>query len=211
MRVAAITDIHASAPALEHVLREIDSAQLDEIWCLGDIVGLGRTDPLETVDLVREHCAIALAGNHDRWITGTLSLNMLPLPRQRTELDWQRRQLGKERLRWLAGLPSHASHKGVGLWHGSASDPVTGWIANGTDADEHLADQLEPIGLVGHTHRPMVASLIADEVRFRVVPDREDLAPDERVVMNPGAVIGMRRWLELDLGPREATWHVVDG
>jgi predicted phosphodiesterase len=108
MRVAAITDIHASAPALEHVLREIDSAQLDEIWCLGDIVGLGGTDPLETVDLVRERCAIALAGNHDRWITGTLSLNMLPLPRQRSELEWQCRQLGKERLRWLAGLPSHA-------------------------------------------------------------------------------------------------------
>jgi hypothetical protein len=103
------------------------------------------------------------------------------------------------------------SSKGVGLWHGSASDPVTGWIANRTDAGEHLADQLEPIGLVGHTHQPMAASMIAGEVRFRADPDREQMTQDERVVMNPGAVIGMRRWLELDLGLREARWHVVDG
>ena len=39
-----------------------------------------RRRPGRVVDLVRERCALVLAGNHDRWVTGDLPLDMLPLP-----------------------------------------------------------------------------------------------------------------------------------
>ncbi|MDP6439108.1 MAG: metallophosphoesterase family protein, partial [Candidatus Brocadiia bacterium] len=47
---AIISDIHANKEALEGVLRTISGQGVDEIWCLGDIVGYGP-DPNDCVDL----------------------------------------------------------------------------------------------------------------------------------------------------------------
>jgi len=83
VRLAVVSDIHADLPALERVLSAIEGSRPDEVWCLGDIVGLGGDDPAEVVDIVREKCVLVLAGNHDAWVTGALTLDLLPLPRQR--------------------------------------------------------------------------------------------------------------------------------
>jgi hypothetical protein len=40
-------------------------------------------------------------------------------------------------------------------------------------------------------------------------PASHDLADDHRAVLNPGAVLGSRRWLELDLAGGHATWHTA--
>ena len=42
MRLAIISDIHANLEALTAVLQDIDSQQIDQIYCLGDIVGYGE-------------------------------------------------------------------------------------------------------------------------------------------------------------------------
>jgi predicted phosphodiesterase len=207
MRIAVIADVHGDLPALEHVLAAIEQAHVDEIWCLGDIVGLGANAPADVVDLVHTHCTLALAGNHDRWVTGDLPLDMLPLPRQRAELEWQRSQLSAEQLRWLAGLPAHERRDDIELWHGSAEDPVTGWISSPADAAGHLARQLTPIGLVGHTHHPLIARLHEQDLHYNDHPERENLAGPNRTVLNPGAVIATRCWLELDLDSRLGSWH----
>ena len=39
MRIAVITDIHGNLPALEAVLADIEKAEIERIWCLGDTVG----------------------------------------------------------------------------------------------------------------------------------------------------------------------------
>lgn len=207
MRVAVIADVHCDLEALGCVLSAIGRVQPDELWCLGDIVGLGGNAPAAVVDLVREHSALALAGNHDRWVTQKLPLDMLPLPRQRAELEWQRAQLSDEQLQWLAGLSSAGRCADVALWHGSAEDPVTGWISSAADAGAHLARQDSSIGLVGHTHRPMIARLQQGHISWNQQPERENLSPTGRSVLNPGAVIATRRWLELDLDAQMAVWR----
>src|ERR1700758_355424 len=106
MRIAVISDIHRDLDSPHSVHTAIDRAAADQIWCLGDIVGLGATAPAEVVDLVRDRCALALAGNHDRWVTGQLSLSMLPLPRPRPQLQSQHHVLSNEHLTWLAALPA---------------------------------------------------------------------------------------------------------
>lgn len=207
MRIGVISDVHADLLALESVLATVERVQLDAIWCLGDIVGLGGNAPAEAIDLVRARSALVLAGNHDRWVTGTLPLDMLPLPRQRAELESQRAQLSSEQLEWLASLPSHARRDGIELWHGSAEDPVTGWIANELDATNHLVHQSVPIGLVGHTHRPMFARLQGRTMQWNEHPDREQLSGLDRTVLNPGAVTRTHCWLELDIPQQLAVWH----
>ena len=61
---AIISDIHGNLEAFTAVLNHISSQGIDEIWCLGDIVGYGP-DPEECVDLVMRNCAKCVMGNHD--------------------------------------------------------------------------------------------------------------------------------------------------
>lgn len=208
MRVAVISDIHADLPALERVLSVIEAKRPDEIWCLGDTVGLGGGHAAEVVDVIREKCVLVLAGNHDAWVTGALTLDMLALPRQRNELTWQRGQLSDEQLAWLAARPSYAEHASVELWHGGADDPLTGWVNTQGDALAHLNRQRAAIGLVGHTHRSAVAHRRRGVVRWtEPPPERLDLNGGGRWLLNPGAVTGPGTWLELDLAAKLATWH----
>ena len=76
MRVAVISDIHSNLPALEAVLAAIDDREepIEEIWCLGDVVGYGA-QPDECAELVRERCEICLIGNHDLAVLGQLDIS----------------------------------------------------------------------------------------------------------------------------------------
>jgi len=51
MRILVISDIHANYTALEAVLA--DAGQVDETWCLGDMVGYGP-DPNACVEELRD-------------------------------------------------------------------------------------------------------------------------------------------------------------
>ena len=55
---------------------------VDEIWCLGDLVGYGA-QPDECVALARERCDLCLAGNHDLVVTGELDIADFSLERRR--------------------------------------------------------------------------------------------------------------------------------
>ena len=43
MRIALLSDVHGNRPAFEAVLADIDATAVDEIWCLGDLVGYGAS------------------------------------------------------------------------------------------------------------------------------------------------------------------------
>jgi predicted phosphodiesterase len=66
---AILSDIHGNLEALEGVFRDIDrrndeGQKIEEILCLGDVVGYGP-NPRECLDLVRRRCAVVLGGNHE--------------------------------------------------------------------------------------------------------------------------------------------------
>ena len=61
---AFISDIHANLEALCSVFKDIEKQNVDEIICLGDIVGYGA-DPEACVDMVMSRANITLKGNHD--------------------------------------------------------------------------------------------------------------------------------------------------
>ncbi|HPO30759.1 MAG TPA: metallophosphoesterase family protein, partial [Candidatus Hydrogenedentes bacterium] len=51
MRYAVISDIHANIDALETVFRKIQSIGVDEVFCLGDVVGYNAA-PNECVEFL---------------------------------------------------------------------------------------------------------------------------------------------------------------
>jgi predicted phosphodiesterase len=55
MRYAILADIHANLHAFNAVLEDMaDRGGVDEIWCLGDVVGYGP-HPCQCIDLLREY------------------------------------------------------------------------------------------------------------------------------------------------------------
>ena len=42
MKRAILSDIHGNLEALEAVLKDVQSKNVDKIYCLGDIIGMGH-------------------------------------------------------------------------------------------------------------------------------------------------------------------------
>ncbi len=65
--ITIFSDIHANLPALEAVLADIESRHLDNLYCLGDLVGYG-TAPNQVVAAIRERRIPTVQGNYDQGV-----------------------------------------------------------------------------------------------------------------------------------------------
>jgi predicted phosphodiesterase len=225
MRVAVISDIHANLPALEAVLNEIErSGEIEEIWCLGDVVGYGAK-PNECVALVREHCHLCLLGNHDLAVLGKIdSFSFTPSAAE--AVHWTRENLTSENFNFLHSLDPAARREGIGLFHASPRDPVWEYVLSTDQAAECMDVQRERISLIGHSHIALYfheCAPAAGRPTFRNEADgskAEDglelqLDDDARWLLNPGSV-GQPRdgdsraaWMELDTEQLSVRYHRV--
>lgn len=99
MRVAFISDLHASLDALDAVLEDLHARGVQRVVCLGDIVDLGP-EPAGTLERLRERGIPCIRGNHD-----TLDEHP-PIPRLLELERWTRAQLSAAQLAWLEALPT---------------------------------------------------------------------------------------------------------
>ncbi|HTV53476.1 MAG TPA: metallophosphoesterase, partial [Terriglobia bacterium] len=60
MKIAIISDIHANLAAL----RTFPELDIDELWCVGDLVDYGPR-PREVVQEIRGRANLIVSGNHD--------------------------------------------------------------------------------------------------------------------------------------------------
>jgi predicted phosphodiesterase len=204
MRIAVISDIHANLHALEAVLAAIDAEGVDEVWCLGDLVGYGPR-PNECVALVQERATFCLAGNHDLAVLGTIDLEDF-VGDARAAADWTRTVLDPHARAFLASLPPAGTRAGVALAHGSPRDPVWEYVLSPQAAAAAFAATSEPLVLVGHSH-VQLALARADDGTVTGGPatagDEIELGAGRRL-LNPGS-LGQPR----DGDPR-AAWLVID-
>jgi len=63
-RIALFSDVHANLPALDAVLADIAVQGIEEVYCLGDLVGYGP-DPAGVVGRLRELGIPTIRGNYD--------------------------------------------------------------------------------------------------------------------------------------------------
>ena len=64
MKYAIISDLHANLEALIAVLDKIEETGVDQVVCLGDVVGYNAS-PNECVEIVQERGIPTICGNHD--------------------------------------------------------------------------------------------------------------------------------------------------
>jgi diadenosine tetraphosphatase ApaH/serine/threonine PP2A family protein phosphatase len=216
MRIALLSDVHGNLPAFEAVLADVDEVGVEEIWCLGDLVGYGA-QPDECVALARDRCDLCLAGNHDMVVTGAIDIADFSSSAATAAL-WTRERIGADALEFLTGLSPEQDGRAIGLYHASPRDPVWEYVLSNWQADECM-DLMEPrIGAIGHSHVALwftrtgegqVDGSAAEACLERDLSDGEWL-------INPGAV-GQPRdgdpraaWLLLDTLEWSAQWRRVE-
>lgn len=102
MRYAIIGDIHANLEALEAVIDAISQEKVDQILCIGDIVGYGA-DPIECIRIVKEKCSKVVAGNHDYAAIGLTDIDYFN-PFAKDALLWTSEKLGEQEINYLASI-----------------------------------------------------------------------------------------------------------
>ncbi|MEN1681260.1 MAG: metallophosphoesterase family protein [Planctomycetota bacterium] len=165
MRRAIISDIHGNLEALTSVLEHIDGQNVDEVVCLGDIIGYGP-NPCECLDLVIKHCRFCLLGNHDQ--AALFDPEGFNSGAERA-IFWTRDQLENAKgdrqtidARWdfLGALP-RVQREGDWLYvHGSPRNPVNEYVFPEDIYNQKKMDKLfslvEHGCFQGHTHVPGV-------------------------------------------------------
>lgn len=199
---AIISDVHGNAPALRAVLADIKSRGVERLVCLGDIIGYGP-DPLDCVDLVREHAEWSLMGNHDFAVLyEPTNFN----PGAETAAYWTRAQFDaetddnkrRERYEFLGKLRVRVVEKtGEGLpllaVHGSPRRPINEYIfkedvVNAPDKVTTILDRVQRLCVVGHTHVPGVFTDEPDFYPPNELTDATYRFIDEKAIINVGSV-----------------------
>ena len=179
MRYAIIADVHANLTAFAAVLKDIEQrGGMDEIWCLGDIVGYGP-DPHECIALLRQQRHVCVAGNHDWGAIGKVDIADFN-PDAAAACQWTTRQLSPEDVRYLENLPLTLERDNFTLVHGSPRDPIWEYLVSTSIAGQNFGFFQSPYCLVGHSHLPLI---------FR----EEDGASFSRWAANIGLVLGQNR------------------
>lgn len=162
-KIAILSDVHANAPALEAVLREVAKIKVKQVVWGGDVVGYGASSNA-CVSRVREMGGNCVMGNHDHY-TNQIRLDRGILPANR---DWRKnpvwagveeaaRTLSDDNATWLRMLPRRLEIPGGVVAHAALHQPDEWpYLRSLIDALPTLAILRESafgIGFFGHTHR----------------------------------------------------------
>lgn len=189
MRAAVIADIHSNLAALLAVLEDAERRGIDELWCLGDIVGYGP-DPSACLALVRDKASVCLAGNHDLAAIEKVEISRFNGPSAEA-LRWTAKQLDEEDRTFLGGLPSKLERDGITYAHASPRDPVWEYVMSGDSALAAFRNFATRFCFVGHSHVPFLciepeAGAPGNSYSY---PGPVGLAPGAgRAIINPGSV-----------------------
>lgn len=219
MKLAIISDIHANLAAFEAVIADIEQQGVDDIYCLGDIIGYGP-DPRDCLEIAQRF-RINLLGNHEEAVlVGAIGFN----PKAKAAIDWTRDQLNletepieKNRDYWnfLGRLKRSHLEADTLFVHGSPREPTREYLFSQDFQDRKKMDDVfsSPKGVdwkvcfTGHTHFPGV---FAQErpYRFYSPADLQGRVAvgglQHRIIVNVGSVGQPRD------GDQRASYVVLD-
>jgi predicted phosphodiesterase len=184
MRVAVVADIHGNLAALQSVMDDFN--QVDEVWCLGDIVGYGP-DPNKCIELLRQNKLHCITGNHDWAAAGRVQVVDFN-PDAAAACQWTAAHLTDENRTFLEGLPQILRWREYTLVHGSLRYPIWEYLTRPKDAANTFREMRTRYCLVGHTHVPVIfeegAEVACEEQTYgQAIPLGE-----KRLIINAGSV-----------------------
>lgn len=218
--IAVISDIHSNLPALEAVLEDIRSRAIQQLICLGDLVGYGPS-PRECVALAKQF-NLTIMGNHDEAVFHSHKTDEFNL-RAEMAIEWTRDELSRggteaeiaERFQLLRGLPvsDERSLDGVPILfvHGSPRRPLREYIfprdVHNVEKMREIFSRFRRLCFVGHSHVP---GIYTDDLSYTHPSELELLRiyhfdEERKTIVNVGSV-GQPR----DSDPRACYVTVTD-
>lgn len=196
-RYAIISDLHSNVEAVTAVFDDIRSQQVDDIVCLGDIVGYGP-EPRPVLEMTMKLARVSLMGNHDEAVLkGAQNFNAWA----REAIDWTREEIqvkdGKETDRWeyLKRMPLRFQTNGMYFVHGSPRQPTIEYILrediyNGAyEKFDEIFASFEKVLFVGHSHTPCIINEDLEYVTPGEIEHNFTYTRDKRkVIVNVGSV-----------------------
>ncbi|MBD3421111.1 MAG: metallophosphoesterase [Chitinivibrionales bacterium] len=155
MRIAILSDIHANYEALSAAIEDIDRQRIDEVVCLGDIVGYGA-NPNECVNLIKQRCRLTILGNHDAAAMGMLSTHNFNF-HAKLAIEWTTEHLNTESKAFLNVLPLKEKQYGQTFVHSTPYEPnMWHYITSLEEAAFNFQFFDTEFCFVGHTHIPVI-------------------------------------------------------
>jgi predicted phosphodiesterase len=166
MRIALISDIHGNCFALDAALADARSQSVDQIICLGDAIQ-GGTQPVETVQRLRELGCPIVMGNADAFLLGEEKAATEPIAQQTREVRaWTFSKLSADDLAFIHSFQPTVEvaledGKRLLCFHGSPTS-YNDILLPGTPAEDWqrlLGPYAPAIMTGGHTHTQQMRSI----------------------------------------------------
>lgn len=182
MKIALFSDVHANLPALEAFFADVETRNVDAMYCLGDLVGY-NVWPNEVINEIRRRMIPTLAGNYDFGIgrsssdCGCAYKTDHEKENGAVSIAFTNSIVGDEERDYLRNLPAH-----IGVEFQLNGDKLNLLLVHGSPRriNEYLFEDREEKSLLrimetaqadilcfGHTHKPYHRILAGDENYFR--------------------------------------------
>lgn len=192
MKVILISDIHSNYEALKSFEKNVENAEFDEIWCLGDVVGYGA-EPNECIQWVKNNCKYILMGNHDYAILESQEKFLFNEYAKRA-IEWTAERLFQGNKEFISSFKINFRIHNVLLVHSSPSNPLKWkYIFSADEALYNFNFFEEKVCFIGHTHIPIIfefkeghLKIIYPEYRMGKFVYRMDR--DAKYLINPGSI-----------------------
>ena len=176
MILGVISDVHANVLALEAAVAAMRQRGVDNIICLGDLVGYGPS-PNETIDMIREESIVCTLGAADERIAFDFARARKPRAGVADQiLEWTREVIEPRHVEFLRSLPVQrrltTAAGRLRYFHGSPETP-----------GERLNLNQDPVSLMNLLERNRCNIMIAGATH---VPFYRQVG--EGYVLNPGSV-----------------------
>jgi diadenosine tetraphosphatase ApaH/serine/threonine PP2A family protein phosphatase len=192
MKIAVLSCIHGNYEALTEVLADIEDNKVDEVYCLGDLVGYGP-HPNAVITTIRSLDIPTVQGCWDEDIIDGLNAcecsypSLLAEKRGRLAHSWTEQELHPESREFLAQLPLSLRRDNLAFVHGSPNGQHE-YLLPEVDAFTALERVLATgadVLFCGHTHVPYVRELIGGELQVRRSPGIGESATVDQVFNSP--------------------------
>jgi len=152
---AVLGDVHANLDALEVVLGDCRAMGVTDYLCTGDVVGYNAC-PHECLEIIRGLNCPVVKGNHDHYVSSEQNLQDFH-PNAAAVVEWTRKQLNDDEMRWLREMPFTETKMGVTLVHSTMDNPEGfGYVFDHLQAEANFICQKTPLCFHGHTHCPLI-------------------------------------------------------
>jgi predicted phosphodiesterase len=183
MRIAIISDIHGNLEALQVVRQYLQENKIEEIYCLGDIVGYGA-NPNECLEMVAQISSLIVVGNHDHAAIGLTNVNYFN-DYAKISTYWTYSVLSAANKNFISTLDFTRYRDRILLVHATPSNPsLWHYVLTEQDARNEFESFTQNVCFIGHSHLPVIFS---NNLGF-IKAQNYILSEQDKYIVNVGSV-----------------------